>query len=338
MLHNFWILLGQDVTRPIGGVKQLFRFAESLVSFDYSVRIVQRTKDFTPPWFSFSSDVQLVSFDFFKSYKFDPISDIIVLPETIIEHYFKLPEVPRIIFNQNFGYTYGEKLDFNPSYVRKVYSDPLLSHVLCISASDYSFLTQSLLVPVSKVVCLPNPIESELFYPSFPKSKIISFMPRKNIEHCRIVTDLISSQAWFSSGNWSLQPLANLPISDVASSLRSSFIFLSFGYPEGFGLPIAESLACGTHVVGYSGVGGNEIFNIGKTYGLAHKVEYFDFNAFLQSVFFAASSFDDFSSSLELSQSCQLNTLCSQQIRSTYSFEAFSSAVFRFLTRFFPLK
>ena len=90
MAYSFWILIGQDVSRPIGGVKQLFRFAESLASFSYLVKIVQRTEDFQPTWFSFSSEVQLVSFDSFKSHSFDRCHDIIVLPETLIEHYFKL--------------------------------------------------------------------------------------------------------------------------------------------------------------------------------------------------------------------------------------------------------
>ena len=338
MTYNFWILIGQDVSRPIGGVKQLFRFAESLASFNYSVKIVQRTEDFHPTWFSFSSAVELVSFVSFKKHSFDSSNDFIVLPETLIEHYFSLPNVPRIIFNQNFGYTYSEKLTIKPSYVRKVYSDSLLLFVLCISISDYSFLIESLLLPPSKVVCLPNPIETDLFYPSYPKNPTISFMPRKNTDHCRIVTDLISSQDWFQAGNWTLQPLVNLPLSGVASSLRSSFMFLAFGCPEGFGLPIAESLACGTHVVGYSGVGGNELFNIGKSYGLAHKVDYFDFNCFTRTVLKVASTFHDLRQSSNPEVSYQLNSLCSQHIRSLYSFEAFSTAIFEFVSSSFPLK
>lgn len=40
--------------------------------------------------------------------------------------------------------------------------------------------------------------------------------------------------------------------------MRESAVFLSFGYPEGFGLPAAEAMRSGCVVVGYHGDGGRE--------------------------------------------------------------------------------
>ena len=39
----------------------------------------------------------------------------------------------------------------------------------------------------------------------------------------------------------------------IAGTLLFSFsiLFLSFGYPEGFGLPVAEAMSCGCAVIGY---------------------------------------------------------------------------------------
>ena len=47
----------------------------------------------------------------------------------------------------------------------------------------------------------------------------------------------------------------------VAQCMKQSAIFLSFNINEGFGMPPAEAMACGCIVVGYTGQGGNEIFN-----------------------------------------------------------------------------
>ena len=42
---------------------------------------------------------------------------------------------------------------------------------------------------------------------------------------------------------------------EVACALQDSLLFLSCGHPEGFGLPLAEAIACGCLVVGYHGLG-----------------------------------------------------------------------------------
>ena len=45
---------------------------------------------------------------------------------------------------------------------------------------------------------------------------------------------------------------------EVASALREALLFLSCGHPEGFGLPLAEAIACGCMVVGYHGLAGRD--------------------------------------------------------------------------------
>ena len=72
---------------------------------------------------------------------------------------------------------------------------------------------------------------------------------------------------------------------DVLQTLSSSALFLSFGHPEGFGLPVAEALACGTAVIGYSGLGGRELFNIGKCFGVC-----WDVNSVITMVLFLLST------------------------------------------------
>ena len=57
--------------------------------------------------------------------------------------------------------------------------------------------------------------------------------------------------------------------------------FLSFGHPEGFGLPLAEAGACGCALIGYSGLGGREIIKLAKVHNVGCEVEYGDWQGFL---------------------------------------------------------
>ena len=45
---------------------------------------------------------------------------------------------------------------------------------------------------------------------------------------------------------------------EVALALQEALLFLSCGHPEGFGLPLAEAIACGCLVVGYHGLAGRD--------------------------------------------------------------------------------
>ena len=56
----------------------------------------------------------------------------------------------------------------------------------------------------------------------------------------------------------SFQELPRMQHEMVASALREALLFLSCGHPEGFGLPLAEAIACGCMVVGYHGLAGRD--------------------------------------------------------------------------------
>ena len=67
--------------------------------------------------------------------------------------------------------------------------------------------------------------------------------------------------------------------------MMDSTIFLSFGHPEGFGLPVAEALASQCAVVGYDGIGGRELFDFSSNYGLSKSVPFGDWTAFTEATF-----------------------------------------------------
>ena len=52
--YRFWVLAFPDISKPIGGVKQLHRISEILKSSGHEVFIVQDSVEFRPSWFSSS--------------------------------------------------------------------------------------------------------------------------------------------------------------------------------------------------------------------------------------------------------------------------------------------
>ena len=107
-------------------------------------------------------------------------------------------------------------------------------------------------------------------------------MPRKNHKHSLIVTSYLKSHPLLRG--WTFVPIHGMTQVEVAGVLRDSSLFLSFGHPEGFGLPVAESLACGCTVIGYSGIGGHELFQIGRKYSCALQIPFGDFYQFISTV------------------------------------------------------
>ena len=71
---------------------------------------------------------------------------------------------------------------------------------------------------------------------------------------------------------WECVEIVSQPHASVIELLQGSAMFLSFGHPEGFGLPVAEAMACGCAVVGYSGLGGRELFELGDRFGTVEEV------------------------------------------------------------------
>ena len=107
-------------------------------------------------------------------------------------------------------------------------------------------------------------------------------MPRKNSVDALAVVELLRAQRWCR--DWDFVEISGLAHSDVISILRKSVIFLSFGHPEGFGLPVAEAMACGCAVIGYSGLGGRELFALGEHFEVAKQVPIGDWPCFVRSV------------------------------------------------------
>ena len=109
---------------------------------------------------------------------------------------------------------------------------------------------------------------------------------------------------------------------EVARILQESMAFMAFGHPEGFGLPIAEALACGCCVVGYSGLGGRELMSLGAEHGVALEVAYGDWQGFVDAFYALSGSLSK--KPLDL-QHALLG--CSKDLRRSYSSDMFRTSV-----------
>ena len=224
--NRYWLLLYPDITKPIGGAKQIHRLAEALTQLGQQATIVQQNKSFHPGWFE--SSVSTISLNDWRNIK-DPkyTNDIIIMPETFLPLITKIkPGVKKIIFNQNGAYSFGplhKEHDFgSPKDVLDLYRHPDLIHTLCVSDHDFSLLTQGFGISSERVSILINAIETDLFFPNGNKKPLFSFMPRKNERDASIVTTLLRNQPWFKG--WKLQKIENFSQNEVISSFQRAYV------------------------------------------------------------------------------------------------------------------
>ena len=282
--RRYWLALHPDIRKPIGGAKQMHRFAEALMSCGRQATLIQERADFHPGWFG--SRVNTISLtDWRKRSDLDPRRDVVVLPETFLPAVPRYGQgLPKLLFNQNGSYSFGVRdgdgFPDTAEAVMDLYSHSDLAHVLCVSQHDQQLLEHGFRLGSNRVSRLINAIETDVFRPSGSgKKRMFSFMPRKNSRDAAIVSALLRSQPWFAG--WTLEPIQGLPQAEVAQRLQRSLGFLCFGHPEGFGLPLAEAAACGCALIGYSGLGGRELMAMARSQEMGWEVEYGDWQAFL---------------------------------------------------------
>ena len=164
-----------------------------------------------------------------------------------------------------------------------------------------------------------------MFRPSGKKSLSLAYMPRKNFHDAQVVVELLRRHPSFAK--WHLIPIDGMSQSDVVLALQSSIGFLSFGHPEGFGLPLAEALACGCALIGYSGIGGRELFSLANKYETSFQVEFGNWQGFVD-------SFDYLNQSLRSNSNLLASRLqlVSKLVRSKYSFASMVKSVSSALT------
>jgi glycosyltransferase involved in cell wall biosynthesis len=247
-----------EYTVPVGGVRKLYDFVDILNKHGFPATIVHPTPGFRCTWFrnatpvSHNAEVRLVS------------ADLLVIPEVYGPNLASMaPGVKKVIFNQNCYYTFAH-YSFAPEDLTNPYTHPDVRGVMVVSEDSREYLAHAF--PTTRIFRYYNAIDQRIFYPQFPKRKQLCFMPRKHGEDAVQVINILKFRG--ALRDWAIAPIDKMASEQVGEVMRQSQIFLSFGHPEGLGLPPAEAMACGCTVVGYHGQGGKEFFRPEFSYAI----------------------------------------------------------------------
>lgn len=273
-------LLQPDLDRPIGGAKQVHRQVEHLVALGWDAAVVAAKAGFRPSWFA--SQAPVLAYDDCRDRgELSSEHTVLVLPETYLGINLAdyggvdLRGQPRVVFNQN---AYYSLMGAGPQPLDKLaafYDAPEVLQVLCVSEDSTAFLRDCWGLSDARVSRIINAVEPH-FRPAAEKQKRIHWLPRKNPEHAQAVLVTLRRSPPRHAADWQAHPLEQLSHQQLAERLNTARLFLSFGHPEGFGLPVAEAMAAGCYVVGYSGGGGDELFR----HGASERVAFGDWHGF----------------------------------------------------------
>ena len=171
--RRYWLALHPDIRKPIGGAKQMHRFAEALMCCGRQATLIQEQAEFHPGWFQ--SQVKTISLaDWRQLRDLNPRTDVVVLPETFLPALPTYrPGLPKLIFNQNGAYSFGlgdgDGFPDTAEAVLNLYSHCDLAHVLCVSEHDQQLLERGFNLGPQRVSRLINAVETDVFRPGGSK-------------------------------------------------------------------------------------------------------------------------------------------------------------------------
>ena len=285
------VLCLPDVDRAIGGVKQLYRHVEHLVALGWDAAMVTEAAGFRPSWFLSDAPAWSLA-ECAQRGEFTSNSTVLLLPETYLGVDLRcfrgldLSSLAKVVFNQNGYYTYGQGGETLVPHLQRFYDDSSVLQVLSISEDTHTLLQRNLGITDQRLSRIINAIEPT-FRCDQPAVNRLHWMPRKNPQQVQAVLMGIQRSGLQHSAGWHGEPLQGLSHDQVAERLNGARLFLAFGHPEGFGLPIAEAMAAGCWVVGYSGGGGRELFR----FGASEEVAFGDWPGFVAALQRALTSF-----------------------------------------------
>jgi glycosyltransferase involved in cell wall biosynthesis len=245
----YYLCAGFD--KPTGGNRTIYRHVDALNAAGLPAFVVHHQSGFACSWFEHNTPVLGAS-----EVTLTP-RDILVVPEFYGPSLDKLPFGPRVvIFNQNAYRTFVGVSSKAPG---APYRDvPGIEAILAVSHDNVDYLRYAF--PGFRVERVRNAVDSRIFHPlATSPGRRLAVMPRRREADCAQVLQLLRARGWLDS--WEVVRIDGLSEHETAEALRSCAIFLSFSEQEGFGMPPAEAMACGCYVIGFTGLGGREIFD-----------------------------------------------------------------------------
>jgi len=261
-----------DLAHPVGGVRVIYRHVDILRAAGIDAVVAHEKPGFRCTWFE--NETPVVDRG---SLRLDGRRDLIVVPEIQLEQISAGTRgIPKVVLNQNAYYSFNET-PAGTAPARTAYHGADLRAAVVVSADSEAYLRYAF--PRLRIERVINGVDVGSFYPDPDKRWQLAYMPRKNAGDAHQVLNLLGVRG--ALDGIAVDPLDGLPQSEVARQLRSTLLFLSFGHPEGFGLPAAGAMASGCLTIGYHGMGGAEFLRrpyahpvpVGDVVGFATAVE-----------------------------------------------------------------
>jgi len=236
--------------KPVGGIKVIFQHCMILQELGYDAHPLRLGK-YEGNFFGYP--IETLSVDNVGYTLAD--NDIVVVPEYLPETIKKFQCGTKILFAQNWPHLYQRSLmkTAGISYIEYGY-DYILSCSQFISNKLHR-------EPANRVHLVNNFIDHSIFKPD-PSARIegrIMALPRKNADTLKEIQKILENE------NYQFHLVDGLTEAEIVTEYQKSDIFLATGYPEGFGLPPLEAMACGACVAGFTGGGAGEYMVDGST-------------------------------------------------------------------------
>jgi hypothetical protein len=296
--------LAPHLTNASGGVRNIYRHVDLLNAMGIAAAVVHDKPHYRCTWFANQTRVLDP-----RQFALAP-RDVLVLPEFYGPGLHALPPEVRVVsFNQGAYHTF-DRIEFDGTAPGAPYTGVAqLAGILTVSQDSAQLLRYAF--PGHTVSVARPVVDDGLFHPSGElPARRIAFLTHRRTQEREQLLHLLRAHGVLAG--WELVPIAGRTEAQTAQLMRSSALFLSFSEREGFGLPPAEAMASGCHVVGYTGMGGREFFDPAYCSPVADG----DLLAFARAVGAAVAAYE-----ADPSAFASLGVVASERIRSHYRAE-----------------
>lgn len=235
---------------PTGGCKKIYQHVDILNANGFKAFVLHDQDGFRYDQFTNKTAVAYTS-----RARLDQ-EDFLVIPEDYGPSSANLLQgIKKVIFNQNAYYSFkGYGLNNDP-LIPYLHNDFIGTIVVSKDSREYL----NYVFPDHQIFRLHNSINPAIFSFTSQKKKQICFPTRKHPDEIEQVLNIIKFKGLLNG--YAVKAINNKTEKEVAEILRESLLYLSFGYPEGCPLSVAEAMACGCLVIGYHGFGGKELMD-----------------------------------------------------------------------------
>ncbi|WP_250034286.1 glycosyltransferase [Paractinoplanes maris] len=244
--------LAPDNDRPSGGVRVIYRHVDLLGELGIRAAVVHEKAGFRCSWFANETPVVTAAA------VVPGRADVLVVPEWYGPAMGQVPREPRlVVFNQR-AYDTFDSVPYDGTAPGAPYSEPHPVALLAVSDDNVELLRYAF--PRIPVHLTRNVIDDRIFFPSSaPRRRLLSYVPHRRHAEREQLLHILRSRGVLRG--WDLTAISGRTEEETAAIMRDSAVFLSLSEREGFGLPPAEAMACGSYVVGYPGLAGREFLD-----------------------------------------------------------------------------